>query len=169
MGSHSIITSISSAPPSLPLRFVPEVVAFSGHLSHRKTRGLLLYPQTANAFSSPLLVHAPVVFAFSKDLFNRKRRGLEVVTRAGANTSSYVFAAVFPLSLLAITIFTSIKIADKLDEDFLEDISINQAVKEAEDEGDDGDDGGDDDAISLEEIVQEPVLPRTRNRPKREV
>lgn len=41
-------------------------------------------------------------------------------------------------------------------------VSINQAVKEAEDEGDD-------DAISLEEIVQEPVLPRTRNRPKREV
>ncbi|PPD73610.1 hypothetical protein GOBAR_DD29465 [Gossypium barbadense] len=121
MGSHSIITSISSAPPSLPLRSVPAVVSFSGHLSHRKTRGLLLYPQTANAFSSPLLVHAPVVFAFSNDLFNRKRRGLEVVTRAGANTSSYVFAAVFPLSLLAITIFTSIKIADKLDEDFLED------------------------------------------------
>ncbi|KAE8712024.1 hypothetical protein F3Y22_tig00110264pilonHSYRG00040 [Hibiscus syriacus] len=42
-------------------------------------------------------------------------------------------------------------------------LAINQAAREAE-EDDDGND-----IISLDEIVQEPVLPRTRNRPKREV
>ncbi|XP_039010792.1 uncharacterized protein LOC120139711 [Hibiscus syriacus] len=62
-----------------------------------------------------------------------------------------------------VTIFTSIKIADKLDKDFLEDLAINQAAREAE-EDDEGDY-----VISLDEIVQEPLLPRTRNRPKREV
>ncbi|XWS65761.1 hypothetical protein CRYUN_Cryun05aG0141200 [Craigia yunnanensis] len=106
----------------------------------------------------------PAAIAFSSHICHRNTRGLAVVTRAGANTSSYVFAVVFPLSLLAVTILTSIKIADKLDKDFLEDLTINQAVREAEAE-----DGDDNDVISLEEIVLEPALPRTRNRPKREV
>ena len=44
-------------------------------------------------------------------------------------------------------------------------LTINQAIREAEED----DDGDDNDVISLDEIVQEPVLPRTRNRPKREV
>lgn len=83
------------------------------------------------------------------------------MTRAGPNTSSYLFAFAVPFSLLAVTIFTSIKIADKLDRDFLEEVAINQAIREAEEESDDVE-------ISVEEIVQEPVLPRTRNRPKRE-
>ncbi|XWS74729.1 hypothetical protein CRYUN_Cryun01aG0022700 [Craigia yunnanensis] len=138
MACFSITTTISSLLPALPL-----------------------YPPIARASFRPLHLPAPVAVAFSNHLFHRKTRGLAVVTRAGANTSSYVFAMVLPLSLLAVTIFTSIKIADKLDKDFLEDLTINQAIREADEE--------DDDAIPLEEIVQEPVLPRTRNRPKREV
>ncbi|XP_030465553.2 uncharacterized protein LOC115684809 [Syzygium oleosum] len=84
-------------------------------------------------------------------------RGVRLVARAGPSASSYVFAFVFPLSLLVVTVFASIKIADKLDRDFLEELAINQAIKDA-DEGDDAE-------VSLEE---KPVLSRTRNRPKRE-
>ncbi|GFY90498.1 hypothetical protein Acr_07g0006950 [Actinidia rufa] len=88
----------------------------------------------------------------------RKSRGSSVVTRAGPGTNTYIFAFVLPLSLLAITVFTSIRIADKLDREFLEEVAVNQAIMEAEEE--DGDAG-----MSLEE---KPSLPRTRNRPKRE-
>ncbi|KZV54456.1 hypothetical protein F511_09771 [Dorcoceras hygrometricum] len=50
------------------------------------------------------------------------KRGVSVVTRAGGiSSSSYIFAFVLPLSLLAITIFSSIKISDKLDEKFFEE------------------------------------------------
>ncbi|KAI3425606.1 uncharacterized protein J3R85_010127 [Psidium guajava] len=84
-------------------------------------------------------------------------RGVRLVARAGPSSSSYAFAFVVPLSLLVVTIFASIKIADKLDRDFLEELAINQAIKDA--------DEGDDDEVSLKE---KPVLSRTRNRPKRE-
>ncbi|KAF8022242.1 hypothetical protein BT93_G2396 [Corymbia citriodora subsp. variegata] len=80
-----------------------------------------------------------------------------LVARAGPSTSSYVFAFVFPLSLLVTTVFASIKIADKLDRDFLEELAINQAIKDADED--------DDAEVSLEE---KPVPSRTRNRPKRE-
>ncbi|TXG55908.1 hypothetical protein EZV62_017221 [Acer yangbiense] len=58
--------------------------------------------------------------------FSRKARGLTtgVVTRAGPTTSNYIFAFVLPLSLLAITVFASIKVADKLDDEFLEEVLI---------------------------------------------
>ncbi|KAI4333036.1 hypothetical protein L6164_017892 [Bauhinia variegata] len=59
---------------------------------------------------------------------HRKVRGLSVVTRAGPSTSSYVFAFALPLSLLAGTIFTSIRIADKLDADFLEEVLIDKIM-----------------------------------------
>ncbi|XP_022764446.1 uncharacterized protein LOC111309709 [Durio zibethinus] len=148
MASLFITTSISSVSPSLPL-----------------------YPPISPATFRPLHVPTPVAVAFSSHVSQRKTRALAVVTRAGPNTSSYVFAVAFPLSLLAVTIFTSIKIADKLDKDFLEYFTISQAIREADEEDDDDDDDDDDgdDVISLEDIVQEPVLPRTRNRPKREV
>ncbi|XP_030532209.1 uncharacterized protein LOC115742211 [Rhodamnia argentea] len=87
----------------------------------------------------------------------RADRGVRLVARAGPSSSSYVFVFVFPLSLLVATIFASIKIADKLDRDFLEELAINQAIKDA-DEGDDAE-------VFLEE---KPVLSRSRNRPKRE-
>ncbi|THG04869.1 uncharacterized protein LOC114290005 [Camellia sinensis] len=85
-------------------------------------------------------------------------RGLSVVTRAGPGTGTYIFAFVLPLSLLAVTVFTASRIADKLDRDFLQEMAINEAIMEAAD--DDGDDG-----LSLEE---KSAVPRTRNRPKRE-
>ncbi|XP_021295817.1 uncharacterized protein LOC110425272 [Herrania umbratica] len=145
MASLSISSTISSLSPSL-----------------------VLCPPIARTSSRPLHLPIPPGVAFSSHIYHhRNPRGLAVVTRAGPNTSSYVFAVVFPLSLLAVTIFTSIKIADKLDKDFLEDLTINQAIRDADE--DDGGIDADDDEISLEDIVQEPVLPRTRNRPKREV
>ncbi|KAK9912947.1 hypothetical protein M0R45_036779 [Rubus argutus] len=88
----------------------------------------------------------------------RKPRGQTVVTRAGPTVNQYVFAFVLPLSLVAFTVFTSIRIADKLDRDYLEEVAINQAIRET-DEDDEVD-------VSSEE---KSALPRTRNRPKREV
>lgn len=54
----------------------------------------------------------------------RKARGLTVVTRAGPSTTQYVFAFVLPLSLLALTVFASVKVSDKLDRDFLEEVCL---------------------------------------------
>ncbi|KAL3732622.1 hypothetical protein ACJRO7_029291 [Eucalyptus globulus] len=102
-------------------------------------------------------VSPPVVFPGAGGTPRRAGRGARLVAPAGPSGSSYVFAFVFPLSLLVVTVFASIKIADKLDRDFLEELAINQAIKDA-DEGDDAE-------VSLED---KPVLSRTRNRPKRE-
>ena len=99
MASFSITSTVTSLSSSLPL-----------------------YPPIARASFRLLHVPTPTAIAFSSHISHRKTRGLAVVTRAGANTSSYVFAMVLPLSLLAVTIFTSIKIADKLDKDFIEDV-----------------------------------------------
>uniref|UniRef100_A0A2C9UY86 Uncharacterized protein n=1 Tax=Manihot esculenta TaxID=3983 RepID=A0A2C9UY86_MANES len=85
-------------------------------------------------------MHLPTSPAISLVRDRRTMRGSTLVTRAGPSTTSYVFAFVFPLSLLIGTIFTSIRIADKLDRDYLEELAINQAIREA-DEEDDGDDG----------------------------
>ncbi|GFP96299.1 hypothetical protein PHJA_001774000 [Phtheirospermum japonicum] len=87
------------------------------------------------------------------------RRGISVVTRAGPSSTSYIFAFVFPLSLLAVTIFTSARIADQLDQKFFEELSVNQAILEAEETGDEV-------AVSLE---KEATPTHSRNRPKREV
>ncbi|XP_011091793.1 uncharacterized protein LOC105172147 [Sesamum indicum] len=87
------------------------------------------------------------------------RRGVSVVTRAGPSSTSYIFAFVFPLSLLAVTIFTSIRIADKLDDKFLEELAINQAILENEDKDEEED-----------PVPQKEAAPvRSRNRPKRQV
>ena len=69
-------------------------------------------------------LHLPISPAvrFSGELCRRKTRGLSVVTRAGPSTSSYVFAFVFPLSLLAVTIFTSLRVDDKLEREFREEV-----------------------------------------------
>ncbi|KAM1049425.1 hypothetical protein ACFX13_029148 [Malus domestica] len=88
----------------------------------------------------------------------RQTRGLEVVTGAGPTTSQYVFAFVLPLSLIAVTVFTSIRVADKLDRDFLEEMAINQAIRETDEEGEPD-----------KSTEEKPALSRTRNRPKREV
>ncbi|CAM8910487.1 unnamed protein product [Rhodiola kirilowii] len=59
------------------------------------------------------------------------RRGISVVTRAGPPTANtYIFAFLFPFSMLVATILTSIKIDQKLDQDFLEELAINEARME---------------------------------------
>ncbi|XP_051136883.1 uncharacterized protein LOC127255414 [Andrographis paniculata] len=92
------------------------------------------------------------------------RRGISVVTRAGPSATSYALVFFLPLSLLAATIFISVRVADKLDEKFFEELAMNEAIKEGEENEDGG--GNDEDNISLE---QEQTKTRTRNRPKREV
>ncbi|KAL6288645.1 hypothetical protein ACE6H2_006155 [Prunus campanulata] len=120
------------------------------------TASLTLSPPapSSRALLNPPHVHISPATRFS----GKQARGLTVVTRAGPTTNQYVFAFVMPLSLIAVTVFTSMRIADKLDEDFLEEIAINQAIRETDE----------DDEVDMS-IEEKPALPRTRNRPKREV
>ncbi|XP_022146328.1 uncharacterized protein LOC111015566 [Momordica charantia] len=83
-----------------------------------------------------------------------------LTTRAGASTSSYIFAFSIPFSLILITVLTALKIGDNLDKKFLEEVTLNEAIMEADEENKD-----DNSEISFE---PKPALPRTRNRPKRE-
>ncbi|XP_058768544.1 uncharacterized protein LOC131642283 [Vicia villosa] len=92
-----------------------------------------------------------------------KPRRATVVTRAGASASSYAFAIALPLSLLAVTIFTALRIGEKLDQDYYEEMAINEAIMEIDEEEEED---YDDDAETY--LQEEPVLPRGRNRPKRE-
>ncbi|KAL0541678.1 hypothetical protein IC582_021733 [Cucumis melo] len=109
------------------------------------------------AFFRPFTFSPPVRFSAHPS----PSRTLRVVkTRAGASTSSYIFAFSIPLSLILITVLTALKIGDNLDKKFLEELALNQAImEEDEDYEKDGTE------ISFEE---KPTLPRTRNRPKRE-
>ena len=126
---------------------------------------------TPNSISSSLLrLHSsspsqivPLLPGYQQQLGGsgscRRSRGSLVVTRGGPpGTSTYIFAFVFPLSLLAVTIFTAIQISDKLDKDFYEELAVNQSILEAEDENED----------VATPTNEEPPRPRTRNRPKRE-
>lgn len=110
---------------------------------------------------------------FNRDSSSSRGSNLKVVTRAGASSSSYVFASVLPLSLLALTVFASLKLDDKLERQYLEELIINEAMKDQEeqqyDEYEEEEEEDDDDQVLLEEKLPEPALPRTRNRPKREV
>ncbi|KAL1545276.1 hypothetical protein AAHA92_22019 [Salvia divinorum] len=121
----------------------------------------------SNSIASPTLIrlipttrHPPAVEQLSG---LGRRRGISVVTRAGPSTTSYIFAFIFPLSLLAVTAITSIRIADKLDQKFLEELAVNQAILEAED----GEDKEDEVPVSSEEEEVKPV--RRRNRPTRRI
>ncbi|XP_021750915.1 uncharacterized protein LOC110716588 [Chenopodium quinoa] len=104
----------------------------------------------------------PSLVRFSGELDRRRMRGVSVVARAGPTTTQFIFAFVFPFSLLAITVFTAFRIGDRLDQKFLEELAMNEAIREAEEEIDDA-----------SEVVipkkEEPALSRARNRPKREV
>ncbi|KAH7864992.1 hypothetical protein Vadar_000894 [Vaccinium darrowii] len=86
----------------------------------------------------------------------RNTRGLSVVTRGAPSTGTYIFAFFLPLSLLAVTVFTSIRIADKLDRDFLEEMAINQAIMEGEEE-----DGVADADAGMSLLEEKPSRPRT--------
>ncbi|XP_042051926.1 uncharacterized protein LOC121797235 [Salvia splendens] len=114
----------------------------------------------SNSISSPTLILPTTRQHPQLSGFGRRR---VVLTRAGPSTTSYIFAFVFPLSLLAGTAITSIRIADKLDQKFLEELAINQAILEAED----GEEKEDDVHVSSEEEEVKPV--RRRNRPTRQI
>ncbi|KAK6933906.1 hypothetical protein RJ641_036800 [Dillenia turbinata] len=119
----------------------------------------------------------PTPIRFSGDLGRRKTRGLSVITRAGPSMSSYLFAFLLPLSLLAATVFTSIKIADKLDQQYLEELAINEAIRDAEEEDTDEDSSLDEESEPENEREPEPelepelesALSRTQNWPKHEI
>ncbi|EXC10460.1 hypothetical protein L484_008627 [Morus notabilis] len=133
-------------PTSLSLSLSP-----STHHDYRR-------PTTA-AFKCHRFPASPAI-RFPLKSRDRAQRGLSVVTRAGPGTSSYVLAFVLPFSLVVITVLTSIRIADKLDRDFLEEVALNEAIREADEEEEEGD---------YEFPLEQPTTPRTRNRPKREV
>ncbi|KGN51096.1 uncharacterized protein LOC101209610 [Cucumis sativus] len=107
-------------------------------------------------FFRPSIFSPPVRF-FANPSPSRTLR--VVTTRAGASTSSYIFAFSIPLSLILITVLTALKIGDNLDKKFLEELALNQAIMEEDEDYEDGSE------ISFEE---KPTVPRTRNRPKRE-
>ncbi|KAA0050184.1 protein SIS2 [Cucumis melo var. makuwa] len=72
------------------------------------------------AFFRPFTFSPPVRFSAHPS----PSRTLRVVkTRAGASTSSYIFAFSIPLSLILITVLTALKIGDNLDKKFLEEVT----------------------------------------------
>ncbi|XP_059433995.1 uncharacterized protein LOC132167115 [Corylus avellana] len=119
------------------------------------------------AFFKPPHVSKPPAIRFLGDPSRRRTRGLTAVTRAGPSTSYYIFAFALPFSLLAITIFASIRVADKLDRDYFQELEINQAIREANEDEDDEEEGEEDKEDINISFKKEPALQRTRNRPKR--
>ncbi|XP_078446831.1 high chlorophyll fluorescence 153 [Wolffia australiana] len=108
-------------------------------------------------------------FDLDRPIRHGSRRIEGFVVRAGPpSASTLAFAFVFPLSMVLGTVFASIRIADQLDEKYLQELSRNGSeMVEKEDEN-----GGKDDqfitvgaATSIEESSS---APRRRNRPKRE-
>ncbi|EPS72126.1 hypothetical protein M569_02634, partial [Genlisea aurea] len=53
---------------------------------------------------------------------NRIRRGCGLRAGAGPSTVSYAVAFFLPVSLLVVTVITSIRVADKLDQKYLEEV-----------------------------------------------
>ncbi|KAK9169823.1 hypothetical protein Syun_001963 [Stephania yunnanensis] len=103
--------------------------------------------------------------SFSSEKSNR--RGWSVVTRSGPSTTSVVFAFVFPLTLLIVTVIAAIRVDEGLDQKFLEETAINEAIMGEEDEDEDDEEGR---LASLVEKMPTPpaTTARARNRPKRE-
>ncbi|XP_062230994.1 uncharacterized protein LOC133928597 [Phragmites australis] len=113
------------------------------------------------------------------------RRGGSLTTvRAGGppSTGALILAFVLPLSLFVGTLVTAARVADDLDERFLREMEINQAIME-ENEASDEDIGEEEDddreydegeeeeqpPVEKKEAVVIGVGPRTRNRPRRQV
>ncbi|XP_042424928.1 uncharacterized protein LOC122012450 [Zingiber officinale] len=96
-------------------------------------------------------------------------RGRRLMVRAGPpSTNSLILAFLLPLSLLVGTIFAAARIADRLDEKFLDELAMNEAILEEMDE-DDVDEDEDDRGVLVEEEDGVAAIPKTRNRPKRVV
>ncbi|EYU42963.1 hypothetical protein MIMGU_mgv1a015945mg [Erythranthe guttata] len=128
--------SSSTLPNLIPFTYQPPAAAESGGRRRHVERILQLSPCKRS-----------------------RPRGVSVVTRAAPTATSYIFAFIFPLSLLAVTIFTSVRVVDKLDEKYLEELAVDQAILEAKENSDE---------VS-EPSVKEAAPARSRNRPKREV
>ncbi|XP_010938652.1 uncharacterized protein [Elaeis guineensis] len=149
------------------------------------------YPAAATFFPSRPSSSRTRALALAGNLRGgRRRRERELVVRAGPpTTNSLILAFVLPFSLIAGTIFTSIRIADRLDEKYLEELAMNQAILEeneaaAEDDDEDekeaevaekaitaaaaaGVDG--DGEILLQKEEEVAAVSRARNRPRRGV
>ncbi|KAL9264413.1 Bidirectional sugar transporter SWEET1-like protein [Drosera capensis] len=90
------------------------------------------------------------------DFTNTRRRWTSLVTQAGLTSNSFVLAFALPLGLLVITIVTAWRIGDQLDQKFLEELAINEAIREA-------DEVEDEDNDMVIPVPEEPARPRTRN------
>lgn len=93
-----------SQPPSLPL-------------SHSLSLPHPLVPSL-----SPLTCLPHRQFDLITDDPRRRRRSLTMVTPAGLSSNSYMLAFLLHLPLFSATIFSSIRIADMLDQDYLEEV-----------------------------------------------
>ncbi|KAH7667204.1 hypothetical protein IHE45_12G044300 [Dioscorea alata] len=136
-------------------------------------------PTHSYTLSSPphttLPSHQPLLLRCHRP--RRPKRSDSILVRAGPPSSStLILAFVLPLSLLIGTILVSIRIADDLDEKFVKELLMNEAMAEEEEYGvEDAEDDDDDDesdneprVLELEEAAA-PATPRVRNRPKKEI
>ncbi|KAK9682480.1 hypothetical protein RND81_10G076800 [Saponaria officinalis] len=112
-------------------------------------------------FNTSLTPHSPISLHFRS---NRPTRGMRssTTTRAGPTSNQLIFAFVFPFSLLVVTAFTAFQIGNRLDQKFLDELAMSEKLREEEE---DGDELGQAPASRKEE----PALPKSRNRPKREI
>lgn len=107
----------NSNPTSLTLS-----ISLSPPNNHHNHRHHILRPTTSSAFKPQRFSVSPSV-SFPLQSRDRDRdRSLSLVTRAGPSTNSYILAFVLPFSLVVITVLTSIRISDKLDQDYLEEV-----------------------------------------------
>ncbi|XP_058107190.1 uncharacterized protein LOC131250851 [Magnolia sinica] len=155
---HRCARAKMMAVPLISPNTVPKIF----HLANRNSLSFRpSYTFLSSSSSSTAAIRLDALNCGWKRSSSSCRKKRLVVVRAGPpSNTSLIFAFVFPLSLLIVTIFTSIRIADKLDRDYLEELAINKEIME-----EDGEDG---DMIIPVEEEQAPALPRSRNRPKRE-
>ncbi|KAK9123237.1 hypothetical protein Sjap_012839 [Stephania japonica] len=149
-------TLIATAPTNLRPKIQPQTITKSPPTTTLRPLAFInRWSSSSSSFSSSPL---------TAETENSKRRGWSVVTQAGLSTTSVVFAFVFPLTLLIVTIFAAIRVADRLDQKFLEEIAINEAIM-----GDQDEEGGLASSVKkMAENMPPPATTRARNRPKRE-
>ncbi|PIA53707.1 hypothetical protein AQUCO_00900352v1 [Aquilegia coerulea] len=160
----AINNPISSSSSSLLFSTNSNTIRIQTHIRIRsRAINSSIQPSLLTSSSSSFL--SPASNGFEK---GKKKRRLEVVTRAGLSSTNLIFAFVMPITLVLVTVFTSIKIADKLDEDFMEELAKNEAIMQ-EEGVDEGTSTLADDKSAVPTWAQEkPAVPRIRNRPKRE-
>ncbi|KAK8956980.1 hypothetical protein KSP39_PZI001415 [Platanthera zijinensis] len=154
------------APSTLPI-YPPRLF-----LLRRTPAALPLSNSVFPSFFSNLRIPSEISRQFNP-LRPRPRPGELTVVRAGPpTTSTLILVFVFPLSLLIGTILVSIRISDKLDEKFFEELAVNQAMMEAEEEEEEEEEAEDSDSRAGEAervlVKEEASAVRIRNRPKRQ-